>query len=66
MDATLSGHQSQAAAVIVRTFVDALPPEYPERLRRVILSSPTISSGARHASAGRVAMSPALAPAPRR
>ena len=39
MDATLSGHQSQAAAVVVRTFVDRLPPEYPERLRRVILSS---------------------------
>jgi aminopeptidase N len=39
MDATLSGHQSQAAAVVVRMFVDRLPPEYPERLRRVILSS---------------------------
>jgi aminopeptidase N len=39
MDATLSGYQSQAAAVIVRTFVDRLPPAYPERLRRVILSS---------------------------
>ena len=39
MDATLGGHQSQAAAVMVRTFVERLPPEYPERLRRVILSS---------------------------
>jgi aminopeptidase N len=39
MDATLSGHQSPAAAATVRSFVDHLPPEYPERLRRVILSS---------------------------
>jgi aminopeptidase N len=39
MDATLSGHQSTAAAATVRSFVDHLPPEYPERLRRVILSS---------------------------
>ena len=39
MDATLSGHQSAAAAATVRTFVDRLPPEYPERLRRIILSS---------------------------
>jgi aminopeptidase N len=39
MDATLSGHQSRAAAATVRAFLDRLPPEYPERLRRVILSS---------------------------
>jgi aminopeptidase N len=39
MDATLSGHQSPAAAAIVRAFVDRLPLDYPERLRRVILSS---------------------------
>jgi aminopeptidase N len=39
MDATLSGHQSAAAAATVRAFVDRLPPEYPERLRRIILSS---------------------------
>jgi aminopeptidase N len=39
MDSTLSGHQSAAAAATVRAFVDRLPPEYPERLRRVILSS---------------------------
>jgi aminopeptidase N len=39
MDATLGGHQSAAAAATVRAFVDHLPPEYPERLRRVILSS---------------------------
>jgi len=39
MDATLSGHQSATAAAIVRAFFDQLPPEYPERLRRVVLSS---------------------------
>ena len=39
MDATLSGHQSPSAAATVRKFVDGLPPEYPERLRRIILSS---------------------------
>jgi len=39
MDATLSGHQSAAAAATVRAFVERLPPDYPERLRRVILSS---------------------------
>ena len=39
MDATLSGYQSASAATTVREFVDRLPPEYPERLRRIILSS---------------------------
>jgi aminopeptidase N len=39
MDATLGGHQSPAAAEIVRTFIERLPPGYPERLRRIILSS---------------------------
>ena len=39
MDTTLSGHQSAAAAATVRAFLDHLPPEYPERLRRVVLSS---------------------------
>ena len=39
MDATLSGHQSVAAAAIVRSFLERLPPDYPEPLRRVILSS---------------------------
>ena len=39
MDATLSGHRSAAAAATVRRFVDHLPPSYPDRLRRVILSS---------------------------
>jgi aminopeptidase N len=39
MDATLSGHSSASAAQMVRTFLAALPPDYPERLRRIILSS---------------------------
>ena len=39
MDATLSGHQSASAAQVVREFVEKLPKEYPERLRRIILSS---------------------------
>jgi aminopeptidase N len=39
MDATLGGHRSPAAAQTVRAFVDALPPGYPDRLRRIILSS---------------------------
>jgi aminopeptidase N len=39
MDATLGGHQSPGAARIVRSFVDGMPPDYPERLRRVVLSS---------------------------
>ena len=39
MDATLSGHTSQPVASTVRSFVEGLPPDYPDRLRRVILSS---------------------------
>jgi aminopeptidase N len=39
MDATLGGHQSPAAARTVRAFLDRLPEGYPDRLRRVILSS---------------------------
>jgi aminopeptidase N len=39
MDATLSGHTSVAASRMVADFVASLPPDYPERLRRVILSS---------------------------
>jgi aminopeptidase N len=39
MDATLGGYQSASAAATVRAFVDHLPPDYPERLRRVILSA---------------------------
>jgi aminopeptidase N len=39
MDVTLSGYQTPSAATTVRTFLDRLPPTYPERLRRIILSS---------------------------
>ena len=39
MDATLGGDRSAAAAQVVRAFVDRLPPGYPDRLRRIILSS---------------------------
>ena len=39
MDATLSGHSSASAALMVRTFLADLPPSYPDRLRRTILSS---------------------------
>jgi aminopeptidase N len=38
-DATLSGHRSAGAARLVRTFLDELPEGYPERLRRIVLSS---------------------------
>jgi aminopeptidase N len=39
MDATLGGHNSAAAAGIVRRFLADLPADYPDRLRRIILSS---------------------------
>jgi aminopeptidase N len=39
MDATLGGHQSRAAAATVRAFLTRQPPDYPDRLRRIILSS---------------------------
>src|SRR6185436_15374666 len=39
MDATLSGHSSASAANQVRTFLAGLPPAYPDRLRRIVLSS---------------------------
>ena len=39
IDATLSGHSSASAALMVRTFLADLPPSYPDRLRRTILSS---------------------------
>ena len=39
MDATLGGHRSPAAARTVRTFVGRLPSDYPDPLRRVILSA---------------------------
>jgi aminopeptidase N len=39
MDLTLSGHRSPAAAAIVRGFLAHAAPGYPDRLRRIILSS---------------------------
>jgi aminopeptidase N len=39
MDATLSGHSSATSAQMVKHFIAELPPDYPDRLRRVILSS---------------------------
>jgi aminopeptidase N len=39
MDATLSGHNSAAAAQVVRTFLEEQQQDYPIRLRRVILQS---------------------------
>ena len=38
MDATLSGHSSASVAQMVKTFIAELP-HYPDRLRRIILSS---------------------------
>jgi aminopeptidase N len=39
MDATLSGHRAASVARTVTAFLDALPPGYPDRLRRIVLSS---------------------------
>ena len=39
MDATLSGHSSASAARMVKTYLAELPSDYPDRLRRIILSS---------------------------
>ena len=39
MDATLGGYNDRATAAIVRAFLARQPPDYPERLRRIILSS---------------------------
>jgi aminopeptidase N len=39
MDATLGGHSSPAAAETVRGFLASLPADYPDRLRRIVLSS---------------------------
>jgi aminopeptidase N len=39
MDATLGGHAAPSTAAIVRAFLARQPPDYPERLRRIILSS---------------------------
>ena len=38
-DAALGGYQSVQTAAEVRAFIDALPPDYPPRLRWVLLSS---------------------------
>jgi aminopeptidase N len=38
-DTTLGGHSSPSAARIVAGFIAALPPGYPDRLRRILLSS---------------------------
>ena len=39
MDATLGGHSSATSARMVARFLAELPQDYPDRLRRVILSS---------------------------
>jgi aminopeptidase N len=39
MDATLNGHNSAVAAQMVKRFLADLPRDFPDRLRRVILSS---------------------------
>jgi aminopeptidase N len=39
MDASLGGYQSSQAATIVRGFLERVPKNYPERLRRIILSA---------------------------
>jgi hypothetical protein len=39
MDTTLNGYRTASAAHTVRTFVESLPRTYPDRLRRIILSS---------------------------
>jgi aminopeptidase N len=38
-DAALSGYQSVQTAAEVREVIDHLPPDYPQRLRWVLLSS---------------------------
>jgi hypothetical protein len=39
MDATLGGRMTRSTASTVRAFLLRQPPDYPERLRRIILSS---------------------------
>ena len=39
MDATLSGYRSLEAALLVHGFLDRVPPSYPDRLKRIVLSS---------------------------
>jgi aminopeptidase N len=38
-NATLGGHRSATAAKMVNAFLAKLPPDYPDRLRRIVLSS---------------------------
>jgi aminopeptidase N len=38
-DATLGGHSAPSAARMVKTFLAGLPRDYPDRLRRIVLSS---------------------------
>ena len=38
-DATLAGHSSPSVASMVRDFLADLPPDYPDRLRRIVLSA---------------------------
>ena len=39
MDATLSGHRSRAVAATVRAFLSSTTPDYPERLKNIVLQS---------------------------
>jgi len=39
MDATLGGHMTRSTAETVKAFLQRQPPDYPERLRRIVLSS---------------------------
>ena len=39
LDATLGGHSSREIAGTVRTFLEGLPPGYPDRLRNIALQS---------------------------
>jgi aminopeptidase N len=39
MDATLSGHTAPAVAEVVKRFLAELPPDYPARLRNIVLQS---------------------------
>ena len=39
MDATLGGYSSPQKAATVRSFLTNLPADYPDRLRRIVLSA---------------------------
>ena len=39
MDATLGGHRSPSAAHMVNVFLENVPKDYPDRLKRIVLSS---------------------------